>query len=38
MTAKCQKWESNDGGYEDYKYTCQDAECGHAWWVEGIDS
>ena len=21
---KCQTWESNDGAYEDYRYTCQD--------------
>lgn len=30
-----QKWESSDGAYEDYKYTCT---CGHTWWVDGIDS
>jgi hypothetical protein len=29
-------WESNCGGYEDYKYNC--AMCGHVWWVEGPDS
>lgn len=29
-------WESSDGAYEDYKYTC--ADCGHVWWVDGIDS
>lgn len=29
-------WESSDGGYEDYNYTCQD--CGYDWWIDGIDS
>jgi hypothetical protein len=29
-------WESHDGGYEDYQYTC--AECQRVWWVDGIDS
>lgn len=29
-------WESSCGGYEDYKYTC--GECGHWWWIDGIDS
>lgn len=33
---KCQTWESNDGAYEDYKYVCGD--CGHVWWVDGIDT
>lgn len=33
---KCQTWESSDGGYEDYKYTCGD--CSHIWWIDGIDS
>lgn len=40
---KCKKhsvqvsqWESNDGGYEDYKFQCTD--CKYIWWVEGIDS
>jgi DNA-directed RNA polymerase subunit M/transcription elongation factor TFIIS len=32
----CQKWESSDGAYEDYKYNC--TACGHTWWVDGIDS
>jgi hypothetical protein len=32
----CKTWESSDGGYEDYKYICQD--CGHIWWVDGIDA
>jgi DNA-directed RNA polymerase subunit M/transcription elongation factor TFIIS len=31
-----QVWASHCGGYEDYKYTC--GECGHVWWVDGIDS
>jgi len=29
-------WESNDGAYEDYQYKCTN--CGHTWWVDGIDS
>lgn len=29
-------WESNDGAFEDVKYTC--AGCGHVWWMDGIDS
>lgn len=29
-------WESSDGAYEDYNYKCRD--CGHSWWVDGIDS
>lgn len=29
-------WESSDGAFEDYKYECLD--CGHIWWIEGIDS
>lgn len=28
--------ESSCGGYEDDEYECID--CGHAWWVDGIDS
>lgn len=31
-----QVWESSDGAYEDYKYTCPT--CAHVWWVDGIDS
>lgn len=37
-TATCKSWESSCGGYEDYKYECQNPECKHSWWVEGIDS
>jgi len=33
---KYRVWESSDGAYEDYKYRCDD--CGHSWWVDGIDS
>ncbi len=29
-------WESSDGAYEDYKYTC--GACGFVWWIDGIDS
>jgi hypothetical protein len=29
-------WESKDGGYVDYKYTCNT--CGKVCWVDGIDS
>ncbi len=31
-----QTWESNCGGFEDEKITC--VNCGHVWWIEGIDS
>jgi uncharacterized protein with PIN domain len=31
-----QQWDSNCGGYEDFKYTCN--ECGKVHWVDGIDS
>jgi hypothetical protein len=33
---RVQVWESNDGAYEDYKYTC--LSCGTVHWVDGIDS
>lgn len=36
-TATCKSWDSSCGGYADYKYTCQDPECGHHWWVDGPD-
>jgi hypothetical protein len=29
-------WESSDGAYDDYKYTCP--KCGHSWWEEGPDA
>lgn len=29
-------WESNCGGYEDFKYRC--SKCGSVWWVEGPDA
>ncbi len=32
----CKPWESSCGGYTDYKYTC--VNCGHVWWIDGIDS
>jgi len=38
QTVVAQKWESNDGAYEDYRYTCTDKKCGYIWWVDGIDS
>lgn len=37
-TVACRVWESSCGGHEDYKYDCQNPECGHSWWVDGIDS
>lgn len=33
---RCQRWDSKDGAYEDYKHTC--LECGYVEWMEGIDS
>lgn len=33
-----QLWESNCGGFEDEKYTCDDPNCRHVWWVDGPDS
>jgi hypothetical protein len=30
------KWESGDGGFEDYQFKCID--CRRVWWVDGIDS
>jgi hypothetical protein len=29
-------WESSDGAFEDYHFTC--TECGHNWWIDGPDS
>ncbi len=37
-TVICKVWESSCGGYEDYKYTCQDSNCKYYWWIDGIDS
>lgn len=34
----CRPWESSCGGFEDEKFTCSNAQCGHSYWVEGIDS
>lgn len=34
----CETWDSHDGAYEDYKYTCHATGCGHVWWVDGIDA
>lgn len=33
---KRQVWESSDGAYEDYHFTCPD--CGFNWWVDGPDA
>ena len=30
------EWDSSDGAYTDWKYTC--TACGHAWWIEGSDA
>jgi hypothetical protein len=32
---RAQCWESSDGAYEDYKYTC--LICGRVHWVDGDD-
>lgn len=29
-------WESSDGAYEDYHYTC--INCGYDYWVDGPDA
>jgi transposase-like protein len=36
MTEKL--WESSDGAYEDWKYTCVNKDCGYYFWIEGPDS
>lgn len=36
QTVRVELWESNDGAYEDEKFTC--TTCGHVYWVDGIDS
>ena len=33
---ECESWESNCGGYTDYRYTCVSCRAEH--WVDGIDS
>lgn len=33
---KVREWESNCGGYTDWKFECGD--CHHYWWVEGPDA
>ena len=38
QSAICRLWESSCGGYEDYKYACQNTDCRFSWWVEGSDS
>lgn len=35
-TAKRESWDSDCGGYTDYRYTCK--ECGYFWWIEGSDA
>lgn len=35
---KCQTWESSDGAYEDYRYTCTNKDCHYVYWIDGIDS
>ena len=37
-TAVCTVWDSSCGGYEDYKYTCENPDCRYKWWVDGGDS
>lgn len=32
------QWESSDGGHEDLKFMCREADCGHEWWVDGPDA
>jgi len=34
-TLVCKSWDSSDGAYTDYKYSCP---CGYVRWVDGIDS
>lgn len=33
---KAEQWNSNDGAFEDMKYTC--TVCSKVHWVDGIDS
>lgn len=37
-TVTCRVWDSSCGGYEDYKYECQNPDCKHSWWVDGPDA
>jgi RecJ-like exonuclease len=30
------EWESSCGGYDDYKYRCNN--CNSSWWIEGPDA
>ena len=32
----CTIWNSNDGGYTDFKLECRN--CGSTWWIDGPDS
>jgi DNA-directed RNA polymerase subunit M/transcription elongation factor TFIIS len=34
--ATVEVWDSNCGGYEDEKLTCDS--CGYVWWVDGPDA
>jgi len=36
QTVTVQTWDSNDGAFTDYKYTC--SSCGHTWWIDGPDA
>ena len=38
LTVTCKTWKSYCGGYEDYKYICENKKCKYFWWVDGIDS
>jgi hypothetical protein len=33
---KYRVYTSSDEGHEDYQYHCDN--CGHEWWIDGIDS
>lgn len=35
---KCEQWDSSDGAYEDFKYSCSNNDCRHTYWIDGIDS
>lgn len=36
LTVKSREWDSSDGAYEDYQFSCYS--CGHTWWIEGPDA